>query len=436
MRHLRALSVARQYPRAGHLEHGLEWHMSKQSLLLSEPGPVLVGSSYEVPGGGVSRQVRKYSSFQSHEDYWDLVRRYDDDGLQHNLHEVFPADQARCLYFDLDGPPGYKETQSKIVEWLQHYVRWFFAGDRMEWEASSPHPVVLTSPDPSKFSCHVVFPELQFANHEEQARYMEVLFDGLPALEVKLEGGQSVPILKQVVDRVPYSRFQLFRGPYACKLSQGRLRRDTQLDPEGHFRGDPLTIFAGHVVEEYALDIPLVEDLLARNDELRHLHEQAKAMVASAGVELGRISPQDRANLYDAKFRRHDSGVINFTGQTDLEVYESALGLLHPDRASQWWSWWRVSGVTCRMLRRYQDNEHARSRIWNAHFQWSSAYPTFDAEENVELVEGLAGKPLPDETLLFRMACFDNPNADVRLAPWQTHLRPVSPELHRVAGAC
>merc|ERR1719401_165759 len=129
---------------------------------------------------------------------------------------------------------------------------------------------------------------------------MSVLLAALPALVVDCEGGSSVPILGHLVDRVPYNSFQLFRGPYACKLSGGRLVRETCLEPDSFFRNDPLTLFVGHVNPDNALQLLPVHELLSRNEELREHHTQhlqrMESVARSRGAEY--VSPQDQANLY------------------------------------------------------------------------------------------------------------------------------------------
>merc|ERR1719440_2452187 len=72
----------------------------------SDPGPVLVSSSYtfeDVHGG--LKKAMKYSSFDSHWSYWDTVHKYETSGRMQSFHEVIPASHPRSLYFDVDGAP-------------------------------------------------------------------------------------------------------------------------------------------------------------------------------------------------------------------------------------------------------------------------------------------------------------------------------------------
>lgn len=413
------------------MEYGLQWYRSKDALLASNPGPVLVGASYEYEASGSDAmrsvaQARKYAAFQNHWDYWDCISLHNDQGVRHNLHEVFPIEQPRCLYFDLDGAQSYRADHQNIISWLQIFVRWVLGGDRHNWGPGSPEPVVLTSGDPSKYSCHVVFPQIQFRGFQEQREYIAVILNALPALEVDLEGGESVPILARVVDRVPYSQFQLFRGPYACKLSRGELRADTCLEPEGHFRSDPLAYFASHTNPAYALPLPPISELLAENEEVRHYHTRHAERVAAVmpGGETYSVSPQDLANLYDPQFQQGGGGIIDFAGLTDLEKYETALPWTHPGRASQWWSWFRISGVTRTLLEQYSGDAAARKRIWEAHFAWSRHYAHFDADENVHVVEKSSGRRVSGLGLLMRLVQFDNPSMELRTSTWRHQVPP------------
>lgn len=235
--------------------------------------------------------------------------------------------------------------------------------------------------------------------------------------------------MDQVVDKVPYMQFQLFRGPYACKFKDGRFRPETSLEPESFFLGDPLTCFAGHVAPQHALPMASVETLLSQNDELRHFHsEHARRLetVWTQGQGSSRsweVSPMDAENLYCPKFQMAGAGTIDLAGLTEVERFEEALQQIHPRRAHQWWSWFRISGVTCKMLQEHGRDAESRRRIWEAHMQWASEYPEFTAEENLEFVEKGIGRRVSGIGLLMRLVKFDNPEAVVRFDIWKHNMR-------------
>lgn len=407
-------------------EYGLEWFPTKEALLQSNPGPVLVGTSYEFEpgvwsrgGGGRAdanglRSARKYGAFPNHFKFWELIETHLELEKPQNLHEVLPVSAPRCLYFDLDGDVKYKALHTDIVGWLSKYVRWFFNGDRLGWQAHDADPVVLTSSDPGKYSCHVVFPQIQFSNYGMQQEYMEVLLNALPALQVQLQGGESVPILNLVVDRAPYTQFQLLRGPWACKLSGGKFRPETQLEPESHFRQDPLSCFASRVDTHYKLKLPPVDKLLDWNEELQHYHETQLQRIRAVHREPGYVSPQDLANLYMPDFQQRGGGIIDLSGLPPVELFEVALEYIHPLRASQWWSWFRICGVTYSMLERHKGNTMAMRRIWKAHEKWSSKYALYDGQDNFDQVMKSEGRRVSGIGLLHKLVAFDNPDAEVR----------------------
>jgi len=411
-------------------EYGLLWHPSREALLDSRPGAVLIATSYEYGSPAHNKtvsQARKYASLPDHTDFWQHISIYRAHDCPQNFHEVLDAGHPRCLYFDVDGTPEYREFHEQNISWLRDFVRWFFCGDRLNWPAEAPEPQVLTSRDPTKYSCHVIFPQIHFRNFDEQESYIRVLLNALPALKVELEGGTTFPVLQELVDPMPYMRFQLFRGPYACKLKHGLLARETQLAPEGYFRSDPLTYFAGYVNHDYALTLPSVEELLAWNETVRELHAFRRDQVAIATRDgPWTVSPLDERNLYLPEYqRRTGGGVIDLAGMTDIEMYEESLQWLHEGRASHWWSWFRISGVTCRMLTRYRYNATARDRIWRAHMAWSRQYLHFDELENQRMVQAAFNKQTSGLRWLLQVVRHDNPQFDVRLETWQRQKTPL-----------
>jgi len=406
-------------------EYGMRWYPTKETLISSGPGPVIVAHSSEIVNykSGGSMQVKKYGSFQSHEAYWNFIDRHLEQDVPQGVHEVIQEHEPRCLYFDLDGKVELRGLHIEITEWLTKYVRWFFSGDRLNWKPSDPEPIVLASSDPSKYSCHVVFPQIQFENFTAQSHYMAAMLNALPAMKVELEDGTEIPILEEVVDRVPYMRFQLFRGPYACKLSSGRFRRETELEPEGYFRGDPLAFFAGHVDLDYALELPALQQLLAWNEELRDVTMRQRDRLMAAGGCDWRVPPGDLANMYLPRFQNLGGGSVDLAGLPEVLRYKEALRWLHPERAKQWWSWFRICGVTWSMLQRYGSNAEMCQQIWQAHHNWSSGYQPYCAAENEQMVNDCEGKFVSDMPLLSKLVRYDNPNMEVLVWPWKHYFK-------------
>lgn len=414
-RTLGQLATARRPPGFQPNEYGLQWFSSKDRVLSVEPeGALLVSAPYEFDA--TRHQARKYAAVGSHYDYWELIESCREQGHMHALHEVLQENQPRSLYFDLDGPVSFAPAHQEIASLLQAFVRWAFCGDELGWSDRDPEPVVLRSSDPNKYSCHVIFPQIQFESFEQQGKFLQVILPALPALSLEHDDGQSLPLLERIVDRVPYMRFQLFRGPYACKLADGALRRDTQLLPEALFRGDDLCCFAGYTEEGHMLPLASPERMLQMNKELRRHHEQYQQRGPHGLSTDGPwpTSPQDLANLYTPAFRQDTRGHLNFAGLSDVEKFEEGLRWLHPDRAHQWWSWFRLCGVTFTMLERHSADLALRRRIWQAHHAWAGAFPRYCAEENDRMVLKSEGHRVSGLGLLMRLVNHDNPGMRFR----------------------
>jgi len=398
----------------GHEE--LTWHSSKAKLLSSDPGPVLVAT-------GKFHLAKAYSSFASHAEFFQCISAHQEQGTWHNLHEVMNEHGTRSLYFDLDGRPEYKQVHKLIINVLQQYVRWIFCGDRLNWRPEDPAPVVLRSSEPSKYSCHVVFPQIQFDDHEQQSAYLKVLMSLLPAAQVQLACGSTVPILKEVVDCAPYHKFQTFRGPFACKLKNGIFLKTSQLIPESYFQGDPLSCFASRTEANYRLTTPKPDRLLEWNEEARKMSEMRGGFRSEQ--REGFSSMVDELLLFDSGFQNvGEAAALDFAGYFPVDFYERALKLLHPDRASQWWTWFRVCGVTYSLLDAHGHDATLRQRIWKAHHQWAGTFHRYSFAENEMIVLKCAGKRVSGLALLRRLVRFDNPDVRIRMSldkPFETY---------------
>lgn len=129
---------------------------------------------------------------------------------------------------------------------------------------------------------------------------------------------------------------------------------------------------------------------------------------------------QDYA-LYECFFQRPGGGLLDFAGLPELEIFEQAHAWLHPERATQWWSWFRLCGVTYSMLESHGHDAQARERIWQVHHKWSSQYSNFCEDENREMVMRCRGKRVSGLPLLIRLVRFDNPDMEVRTTRWKIH---------------
>eukprot|EP00929_Paragymnodinium_shiwhaense_P121741 TRINITY_DN9411_c0_g1_i1.p1 TRINITY_DN9411_c0_g1~~TRINITY_DN9411_c0_g1_i1.p1 ORF type:complete len:683 (+),score=157.39 TRINITY_DN9411_c0_g1_i1:65-2113(+) len=409
--------------------YGKTWYYSKLDMLMHPTGPVWVSTPIKSLKN-TRGQAKRFSTFESHRELLDFLDGCEARGVLHGINEVVGERMPRCLYFDLDGDPGLRDWHDSSVELLCLYVHWFFGGDAAGWTAEQLEPTILVSEDPDKYSCHIIFPQIQFKDYDMQNQYMVHLLPALRAVEVSAQSEESstssrLPLLETVVDKVPYTRFQNFRSLQACKLKDDSLQRHTQFKVQRLFRGDRLTSFIGYVNPEYALPIGTPQQLLEQNEPLRQFLQQQRAARRASG--LGGTSPNDMFNLYCTTFQQPEEATLDLSKCDDVEIFEKLLKLLHPSRASQYWSWFRLSGVTFTLLERHQDDPEARARIWAAHHSWSSAFDAYDAEENKRKVEEARGRRVSGLGLLQRLAKFDNPGMEIILPQRGYESLPVGP---------
>ncbi|CAE7719030.1 unnamed protein product [Symbiodinium pilosum] len=187
------------------------------------------------------------------------------------------------------------------------------------------------------------------------------------------------------------------------------------MEPEEPFYGDELTYFASYAQPAYALKLPSMEQLTTWNPSIALASEESKAARNSF--------QREDTNLFDPQFRQDSAArALDLAGLTTLERYEACMQMLHPDRACDWYSWFRISGVTATMLNRYDHDDLARKRIWNAHCEWSCNYPNFCEQENFEVVLQAQQKVTPGIKILLELLRHDNPNLQVREHAWPFHI--------------
>jgi len=314
--------------------------------------------------------------------------------MSHRLFEVLDESSPRCLYFDLDGDVKYREREDFIIHELKTYVE-------REFECEFLTPVIIRSQDQSKFSCHLIFPEIQFANHTHQLQYVPRLLYHLKDFSQELV---------EVVDRAPYSRFQNFRLPWAVKLSlKDGIKPNSRFDPNKPYLDDWKTIFAGYTNPAYRRKLPA-----------------AKAWIMTGPITRLRIrSPHERASdincLYLEKFLQNEpKGVCELPDLHTDQVawFQFCLDRINPSRADHWWSWFRLCGMVYRIMHPDEwdvdavENPHADT-ILEIFLKWSSSYKDYNRQENIDLINGARGKErISGPRLLKNIIMFDNPNIE------------------------
>eukprot|EP00397_Hematodinium_sp_SG-2012_P022945 GEMP01023813.1.p1 GENE.GEMP01023813.1~~GEMP01023813.1.p1 ORF type:complete len:257 (+),score=40.30 GEMP01023813.1:528-1298(+) len=219
-----------------------------------------------------------------------------------------------------------------------------------------------------------------------QSQYVPRLVEGISDFSETLE---------DVVDRIPYSRFQLFRCPWAAKLSSEGLQRDTMfVPPKDQFRNNPNTVFVGYTKSTYRRPLPPPIPWTPR-------------VIARQGFRAGLL---DGNCLYLDRFLQTERDYV-FHFDTDVAFsLRQALALLHPYRATHWWSWFRICGVIFRIYEE-QINRGSKDEVMEAFLQWSQRYyPYFQRDENISMIMRCAGKRISGGYLLSQLVLFDNPN--------------------------
>lgn len=282
----------------------------------------------------------------------------------HNLHEVLDCIQPRCLYFDCDAKgenvTWASDNHEEIINDLCCHIANTFKLGSEYFRRKFNEPVVLSNRDPTKYSVHIVFPQLQFKDARQQNEYLFLLERTLPANSH----------LRKVVDLQVYSKFQLFRTLYASKLDAGtsRLRPETALQPvSGYpFRGDDLTCFAGHVAQRHKEPLLLSPCELLQKDPhlLQLLKEEAhRRAIGKRGGNGGPSAPGCDIALEISEFIVVKKEETSSSSAVDDDLllapridfsairrpstrFRVALHNIHPGRGNQFWSWFRLAGVT------------------------------------------------------------------------------------------
>eukprot|EP00397_Hematodinium_sp_SG-2012_P020020 GEMP01020602.1.p1 GENE.GEMP01020602.1~~GEMP01020602.1.p1 ORF type:complete len:564 (+),score=80.57 GEMP01020602.1:81-1772(+) len=412
---------------------GMVWFPTKNDLIahaVPEHKPIIAERYISYKKG----PVFKYAHLETHDQFLELSHKHAPTSFFEVLHE----DSPRCLYFDIDSKAEHKAREAEIISTLTKFVEQHMEMDNLQ-------SVVLRNPQAEKMSIHVIFPEVQFPNHLVQCYHVPRLLHDMK---------RSSDLLDEVVDPTPYSRFQLYRAPFAAKMSktEGLLVGTTFELATETFSGDPKTMFAGYVNAMYRRRLPVPQPWMP-------------VTLRRYGIRSG-IS--DINCLFQHKFEQPErTGTYTFEG-TPVECLRQALKLIHPMRASHWWSWFRMSGIMYRLMHphyvlpprvgspmawptppRDDDGDSSNNaqpvnggvmlpskvnallstgttgkssadapvevpseELLEVFLEWSKKYPTYDRAENLEMVYRCEGRRVSGPWLLSHIVIFDNPNVD------------------------
>uniref|UniRef100_A0A0G4HMM6 Uncharacterized protein n=1 Tax=Chromera velia CCMP2878 TaxID=1169474 RepID=A0A0G4HMM6_9ALVE len=460
---------------------GLVFFPTKAHLIEAKPPPSSAWAAKSLPKiqKGVRKAVSSYTFFEDFESFFLFLQNAYDQQRPLPFFEVFPEDKPRCLYFDLDSSDAsFKGREMQHVKELTDMVRHFFCVD----DAEILEPNVLIANRPDKYSCHVRFPQISFANQRHQNDVLRlfldtlysggktnILTDGDPelasaseksgAMRAKAFTDRGRPEVNAVIDRAPYTSFQLLRAPFACKLRDGQPAEDSTLVPYTWppWKNDERTFFASFVEPLYASPSATtdIEEICARREDVRtvrELHQRSRGGTAAlwgfvkrpgsgaggGGDSLNLFSPQfvkgkglerkgerEGEKASSKRNKKSSPGAMDdledvsgtservvLAGLSDVAIFRTLLNDLHPSRASDWYSWFRVCGICWTLLESGKASEEATADTWEAFFAWSKQYTDFDEAENIKMVEKNEGRPFAwaqGRRTLLQMAEHDNP---------------------------
>lgn len=402
---------------SGRFAKGLTWFPEKRSLIENAPKdwrlrPIVAESCMKPSAPKAASQVfksrksagmqlvKRYAFVESH----DCLRQLSQQQRPTNFFEVLHYESPRSLYFDLDGAPVHRAKQEEILDALTSYVE-------KEFEQTKLRPVVKQNKDAKKFSCHVIFPEIQFADHAHQTQYVPRLVNNMP---------DFLSILGEVVDPIPYSKFQLLRAPWAAKLSTEnmRLQSETMFEPTPMsselYEEDPNIVFASYCGKEYRRTLPPPKPFIVNFNN--------RSLLRGVGQGLPSC-------LFVPEFTQLEARGLHLFPQLDpVGQLREALALLHPKRASHYYSWLKITGIVAHFFHdtapvctlqewtRFSDEEFAKRNpeVLELFYEWSSQYPDFNEYENLKLLRQQHIKTIERRIngwfLLRKMLLFDNPN--------------------------
>jgi hypothetical protein len=297
-------------------------------------------------------------------------------------------------------------------------VYWFFFRDRGDVSADQIIPVVMTTDSPNKYSCHLVFPQIQFKDQIEQNTYLSTFFKCLNSIQ------DDFSFLPRLVDKQPYGVFQCFRGPRACKvdcmLEDAPLKEDSALIPQEFFNGDELTGFIGYVNPAYKISLEPLEQIVEQSDfkKAHHCEYIERSSPSDYSQEFrDDISRVSLLGLFVDEFIKDEPAKILEIPEGDAaDEFQIYLNNLHPDRAHHYLSWRWISNVAYRLIADDIDNAEYKEKVMSIFLNWASAYPYYDEQENVRMVEMWARYNQRTLGFIYDLVTYDNPGVEIKSA--------------------
>eukprot|EP00400_MALV-I_sp_L67-5_P001132 gene1132-668_t len=403
-------------------EESMTWYPTRAEM---EKAPeytdecVIVAKSYLTDkikkSTGEYQQVKKYSIFANYQDYYKKISKTDVNAF----HEVLPKQKPRCLYFDIDGKPVFKKLHDQIVGAMTHLVYWFFFRDRADVSHEDIQPVVMTTDSPNKYSCHMIFPQIQFKDQVEQNEYLATFFKCMSSIS------DDFSFLPRLVDKQPYGVFQCFRGPRACKVDSmsedAKLIEDSTLIPKEYFKGDKLTGFIGYVNPKYRILLEPLTDIVEQSDFKKAHYTDYIERTGSGDREFNEdVSRVSMLGLFVDEFVKDEpTQLLEVPVGDAADEFGIYLQTMHPDRAHHYLTWKYVSSVAFSVIDDRKDQpdfEEYKEKVMSSFLNWASAYPYYDEGECVRMVEMWRRYHRRSMGFVYDLVKFDNPGIEIRSA--------------------
>eukprot|EP00916_Digyalum_oweni_P024589 GHVL01040659.1.p1 GENE.GHVL01040659.1~~GHVL01040659.1.p1 ORF type:complete len:698 (-),score=97.88 GHVL01040659.1:257-2350(-) len=365
-----------------------------------------------------------------------------------NIHEILLQTSPRVLYFDLEGKTELFNCHTAIIEQLIDVV-----GYVLNITNPLPKPEVLNASRSSRYSAHVLFPEIQFKDHTHQTAFISLILNSIYFINPKNysrrclseynhyidtsngQGEGRTGPLYHVIDKATYSTFQNFRAPLSFKHAHlenlnniinlnNILDLDTQLRREkgwNDFNNDNLS-FVGFTDPSIVREIPVSQEKV-----------QERYYELTGGGSLISYSPKFRKNRNNSlkpdwfrnslsleEFKQYNKeGTLNFSEMDDSEIFKEILKNISPYRAEHFESWFKICFATSCLMKEYNYiNSDVVDTIKETFLDWSCSSKHYGAQyrkENTKfLSDALATDwSVPAQGMLLKILKFDNPDMQI-----------------------
>lgn len=102
--------------------------------------------------------------------------------------------------------------------------------------------------------------------------------------------------------------------------------------------------------------------------------------------------------------------------KNEADEFEIYLKTLHPDRAHHYLTWKWISSVAYRLIDDNAGDDEYKEKVMGIFLNWSSAYPYYDEQENIKMVEMWERYHRRTMGFIYDLVKFDNPDIEIKSA--------------------